>query len=85
MIMIGVTCSKNEAAPLVFADGVDVAFIYAPIAGCEILLPLASPGVKAGSTGGAGERCRPQRLQHYSQFVGASRQLGAMHLLLLEA
>ena len=54
MLMVGMTCAKNAAVPLVFAEGVDVTFIYEPIAGCDISLPPASPGVTAGATGRGG-------------------------------
>ena len=36
MLMIrGVVCAKNAAAPLIFANGVDATFISEPIAGLE--------------------------------------------------
>jgi hypothetical protein len=84
LIIGGVICAKNAAAPLIFSDGVDATFISEPIAGCGVSLPTDSPDVTAGAAWGVGG-CRPQRLQHYSQFEGASRQLGSLHLLLLEA
>ena len=67
ILMGGVACDTNAAAPISFAVGVDETLISDPISGCGRTCPLAAPGVMTGAAVDSGGVGRQQWVQNYCQ------------------